>query len=196
LVPDEEDDLATFNTLYRAWCHNPISALCLCLLGGAYGLAGRLVELLGEVDVTVELLVDADRLVRLLESPAFLHVRVQLLRSGSDFEPDLLKSLYGLLMLLPQKSEAFKILDARLGAISSMHMALAGGSGDTRWSAVTGGGQAPALADTSKLGSMRDAVESLERLYNGLLDDFSRVQNLHARAAINKTAEGSLLRSL
>ena len=51
-----------------------ISGSGLCLLGGAYGLAGRLVELLGEVEIIVELLVDADRLVRLLESPAFVHV--------------------------------------------------------------------------------------------------------------------------
>jgi len=171
---EESDDLATFNTLYRAWCHNPVSALCLALLGGAYGLAGRVVELLGDVEVTVDLLVDADRLVRLLESPAFLHVRVQLLRSGGDFEPDLLKALYGVLMLLPQKSDAFKVLDARLAAVSSLHTALGNTHGGDEAQDETG-------------------ADALERLYAGLLEDFTQVQALHARARSAAAQQASLL---
>ncbi|KAH9261544.1 hypothetical protein BASA81_000200 [Batrachochytrium salamandrivorans] len=115
-----------FDQVFQAWCHNPISALALTLLSGAYELAGSLVNVLSTVEVTVELLVDADRLVRLLESPVFLHVRMDLLKSGQGFEPDLLKSLFGLLMLLPQRSEAFVMLNARLSAVTSMHISLNG----------------------------------------------------------------------
>ena len=122
------DDLDTFHVIFKAWCHNPIAALSLCFLSGAHALAGRLVDVLGEAELTVGLLVDADRLVRLLESPAFMHVRMQLLRSGPEFEPELLRALYGVLMLLPQKSDAYVVLQARLGAVTSMHMALAGAS--------------------------------------------------------------------
>lgn len=115
-----------FDQVFQAWCHNPISTLALTLLSGAYELAGSLVNVLSTVEVTVELLVDADRLVRLLESPVFLHVRMDLLKSGQGFEPDLLKSLFGLLMLLPQRSEAFVMLNARLSAVTSMHISLNG----------------------------------------------------------------------
>lgn len=43
-----------------------------------------------------------DKLVQLLESPIFLHLRLQLLDVDSPSYPALLKSLYGILMLLPQ----------------------------------------------------------------------------------------------
>ena len=43
-----------------------------------------------------------DKLVQLLESPIFVHLRLQLLDVHAPSHPDLLRSLYGLLMLLPQ----------------------------------------------------------------------------------------------
>lgn len=43
-----------------------------------------------------------DKLVQLLESPIFLRLRLQLLDVDSPSYPALLKSLYGILMLLPQ----------------------------------------------------------------------------------------------
>lgn len=163
----------TFAALFKAWSHNSVSALCLCLLSGAYGLAGHLVEILGEAELTVELLVDADRLVRLLESPVFLHLRMQLLKSGKEFEPELLKALYGLLMLLPQKSEAFKALDARLSAITSMHIALGGG------------GQRAVIN-----AAVREIDESK---YDELLDEFTRVQAFHMKRRSEQVFEKSLL---
>lgn len=45
-----------------------------------------------------------DKLVQLLESPIFLRLRLQLLDVDSPSYPALLKSLYGILMLLPQVS--------------------------------------------------------------------------------------------
>lgn len=47
-----------------------------------------------------------DKLVQLLESPIFLRLRLQLLDVDSPSYPALLKSLYGILMLLPQVRRA------------------------------------------------------------------------------------------
>jgi hypothetical protein len=58
-----------------------------------------------------------DRLVQLLETPAYAFLRLQLLVPSK--QPDLLKALYGLLMLLPQSS-AFKTLSARLQAVPAV----------------------------------------------------------------------------
>lgn len=63
------------------------------------------------------LLVQVDRLVQLLETPAFAFLRLQLLAPSRY--PDLLKALYGLLMLLPQSS-AFKTLSARLQSVPAV----------------------------------------------------------------------------
>ena len=55
-----------------------------------------------------------DKLVQLIESPIFTHVRLQLLEPERC--PHLLKALWGLLMLLPQ-SPAFTTLKGRLAAV-------------------------------------------------------------------------------
>ena len=55
--------------------------------------------------------------VQLIESPIFIHLRLQLLEPKNY--PFLVKSLYGLLMLLPQ-SPAFKSLKIRLESVSTL----------------------------------------------------------------------------
>ncbi|DAZ98395.1 TPA: hypothetical protein N0F65_000109 [Lagenidium giganteum] len=64
-----------------------------------------------------------DKLVQLLESPIFIHMRLQLLEIQADYHADLVKSLYGLLMLLPQ-SAAFRILRDRLASVTNMATAI------------------------------------------------------------------------
>lgn len=64
-----------------------------------------------------------DKLVQLLESPIFIHMRLQLLEINADYHADLVKSLYGLLMLLPQ-SAAFRILRDRLASVTNMATAI------------------------------------------------------------------------
>jgi len=56
-------------------------------------------------------------LVQLLESPVFLYLRLQLLEP--EKYPFLFKSLYGLLMLLPQ-TKAFETLRNRLTSVTSL----------------------------------------------------------------------------
>lgn len=60
-----------------------------------------------------------DKLVQLLESPVFVHLRLQLLDVESPHHTPLLKSCYGLLMLLPQ-SDAFRSLSDRLTTVCNL----------------------------------------------------------------------------
>ena len=60
-----------------------------------------------------------DKLVQLLESPVFVHLRLQLLDVESPHHAPLLKSCYGLLMLLPQ-SDAYRSLSDRLTAVCNL----------------------------------------------------------------------------
>ena len=57
--------------------------------------------------------------MQLLESPIFIHLRLELLEPANPQHPALLKSLYGLLMLLPQV-KAFHTLRARLDSVSTL----------------------------------------------------------------------------
>lgn len=95
-------DKQVFFALFRSWSHNPVATFSLCLLAQAYDLSSFLILKFAEVDVTVGFLMQIDKLVQLLESPIFIRLRLQLLEVNTKNHVDLLKSLYGLLMLLPQ----------------------------------------------------------------------------------------------
>lgn len=106
-----------FLSLYASWCHSPMAMISLCLQAQAYNHASSIIQSLGEEDINEKFMVQLDKLIRLLETPAFAYLRLQLLEPGKF--PWLLKSLYGLLMLLPQQSVAFKILRTRLKTVPS-----------------------------------------------------------------------------
>jgi len=116
---DAKDGLRVFSKLFHCWCHNPISTFSLCLLAQAYELSYDLIQRFSEIDVTVGLLMQVDTLVQLLESPIFVHMRLQLLDVDSRHHAPLLKSLYGLLMLIPQ-SDAFRSLNDRLTTVCNL----------------------------------------------------------------------------
>eukprot|EP00090_Calanus_glacialis_P024131 TRINITY_DN37461_c0_g1_i1.p1 TRINITY_DN37461_c0_g1~~TRINITY_DN37461_c0_g1_i1.p1 ORF type:complete len:694 (-),score=252.55 TRINITY_DN37461_c0_g1_i1:136-2217(-) len=109
---NSKDSCHLFCCLYQTWCHSQIATVALCLLAGCYGHAGDLIRLIGEQEVTVEMLTELDRLVQLLESPIFTFLRMELL----DGDNELISALYGLLMLLPQ-SEAFSLVKGRLACV-------------------------------------------------------------------------------
>jgi vacuole morphology and inheritance protein 14 len=73
----------------------------------------------GDLDITVDLLVQVDQLVQLLETPVFTYLRLQLLEPAQH--PALLKTLYGLLLLLPQSS-AWVTLSARLQCVPTLQL--------------------------------------------------------------------------
>ncbi|CAK4899798.1 unnamed protein product [Aphanomyces euteiches] len=71
---------------------------------------------------SVGFLMQIDKLVQLLESPIFIQLRLQLLETHAPYHINLMKSMYGLLMLLPQ--ETFRTLRDRLASVTSMAMAI------------------------------------------------------------------------
>ncbi|KAG6817894.1 hypothetical protein H0H87_001726 [Tephrocybe sp. NHM501043] len=111
-----QDGQALFTTLYRSWCHNAVAVFSLCLLAQAYEHASNLLYIFADLEITVQMLVQVDKLVQLIESPIFTYIRLQLLEP--ERYPHLFKCLYGLLMLLPQSS-AFISLRNRLNAVNS-----------------------------------------------------------------------------
>lgn len=113
---ESKDGQMLFSSLYRSWCHNAVAAFALCLLAQAYEHASNVLQIFAELELTVPLLVQIDKLVMLIESPVFTNLRLQLLEP--DKYPYLPKCLYGLLMILPQSS-AFVSLRARLAVVNS-----------------------------------------------------------------------------
>lgn len=114
---DTKDGQTFFVSLFRSWCHNAVATFSLCLLAQAYEQASNLLQIFAELEITVNLLIQIDKLVQLLESPVFTYLRLQLLEP--EKHPYLYKCLYGLLMLLPQSS-AFAALKNRLNSVSAI----------------------------------------------------------------------------
>uniref|UniRef100_A0A672R7D0 Protein VAC14 homolog n=1 Tax=Sinocyclocheilus grahami TaxID=75366 RepID=A0A672R7D0_SINGR len=109
-----QESCALFCCLYRSWCHNPVATVSLCFLTQNYQHAYDLIQKFGDLEVTVDFLMEVDKLVQLIESPIFTYLRLQLL--DVEHNPYLIKALYGLLMLLPQ-SQAFQLLSHRLSCV-------------------------------------------------------------------------------
>ena len=169
---------ALFATLYKSWCHSPVSVLSLCLLAQAYDLSSCLVMRFSEIEVTVGFLMGIDKLVQLLESPIFLQLRLHLLGSGGDFRPALLKALYGILMLLPQ-SAAYTTLRDRLSAASQLQVAL------------NAGGASVSSKDDAKRRAAASASDGSRHV--DLLRHFSQVQSVHADARERALKQRSLV---
>ena len=109
-----QESVSLFVCLYKPWCNHPVAALSLCLLTQNYVHAADLAQKFGELDVTVDLLTEVDKLVQLIESPIFTYLRLQLLHPQTY--PHLIQTLFGLLMLMPQ-TETFQYLRNRLDCI-------------------------------------------------------------------------------
>lgn len=113
-----EENWNLFSTLFKSWCFDASSAISLCLLTSNYYLSHLVIKSLADLEITSRLLLQLDVLIQLLELPIFVKLRLQLL------DPlrysDLYKSLYGLLMILPQ-STTFQNLRNRVSTISVFH---------------------------------------------------------------------------
>ncbi|KAL2072276.1 hypothetical protein VTL71DRAFT_11619 [Oculimacula yallundae] len=114
---ETKDGQTFFVALFRSWCYNAVATFSLCLLAQAYEQAYNLLQIFAELEMTVNMLIQIDKLVQLLESPVFTYLRLQLLEP--EKHPHLYKCLYGLLMLLPQSS-AFAALKNRLNSVSAI----------------------------------------------------------------------------
>ena len=91
-----------------------MATLALCLLSQNYQHASDLVHKFTDIEITAGLLKEIDKLVQLLESPIFSFLRLQLL--DPEGQASLVRTLYGLLMVLPQ-SAAFSSLKQRLSCV-------------------------------------------------------------------------------
>ena len=114
------DGPKVFVSLFRCWCHNPVATFSLCLLAQAFDLSFALVKRFSQMeDVSVGFLMQIDKLVHLLESPVFVHLRLKLLDVESKNHASLLKSIYGILLCLPQ-GDAYRLLNNRLTTVCNL----------------------------------------------------------------------------
>lgn len=167
------EDWQLFASLFQSWCHNPPSAISLCLLTTNYELSYLIIKNLSELEVTSQLLIQLDVLVQLLELPIFMKLRLNLLEP--ERHPYLFKTLYGLLMILPQ-SNTFMSLRNRLTTVSNYN----GHSGSSQFHVAT-----PLTTPTPSSGSATTTTGSSsnqsirrKRIYE-MLDKFIKVQDKH-----------------
>ncbi|OQD82551.1 hypothetical protein PENANT_c021G08705 [Penicillium antarcticum] len=165
-----QDGQMFFVALFRSWCHNAVSTFSLCLLAQAYEQAYNLLQIFAELEMTVNMLIQIDKLVQLLESPVFTYLRLQLLEP--EKYPYLYKCLYGVLMLLPQSS-AFAALKNRLNSVSNIGFLHSG----PRSTAQT----APSSFDRSSGPRLKTRDENTIRWVD-LLDKFKSVQERARRS--------------
>ncbi|WZH46492.1 vacuolar protein 14 C-terminal Fig4p binding-domain-containing protein [Fusarium acuminatum] len=132
---EARDGQTLFVALFRSWCYNAVATFSLCLLAQAYEQAYNLLQIFGELDMTVNMLIQVDKLVQLIESPVFTcklyfnhrfivrrlisHTDLRLQLLEPEKYPFLYKCMYGILMLLPQSS-AFAALKNRLNSVSAI----------------------------------------------------------------------------
>lgn len=69
--PDSRDGQIFFVALFRAWCYNAVATFSLCLLAQSYEQAYHLLQVFADLEMTVNMLIQIDKLVQLLESPVF-----------------------------------------------------------------------------------------------------------------------------
>ncbi|XP_042294685.1 protein VAC14 homolog isoform X2 [Sceloporus undulatus] len=140
-----------------------------------YKHAYDLIQKFGDLEVTVDFLIEVDKLVQLIECPIFTYLRLQLLDVKSN--PYLIKALYGLLMLLPQSS-AFQLLSHRLQCVPNPELMQA----------------AAAAADSSKTGlGFKKAATNTPIDYAELLQHFEKVQDKHLQVRHQRAARGENL---
>jgi vacuole morphology and inheritance protein 14 len=191
-----DNDKITFNSLFRCWTHNAVATFSLCLLGQAYHISAALIQKFAEADVTVGFLMQIDKLVQLLESPIFIQLRLHLLETDSILREDLLKSLYGLLMLLPQ-SQAYKTLSDRLATVSSLHMHIGLLHTHQQQRMIMGNGvnnqvnNGKKITDGGRKGSLPETVD-MEGVDN-LVQHFESIQLKHTEFRLSTLRTKSLL---
>ncbi|OAL62956.1 vacuole morphology and inheritance protein [Trichophyton rubrum] len=186
---ETKDGQMFFVALFRSWCHNSVATFSLCLLAQAYEQAYNLLQIFAELEMTVNMLIQIDKLVQLLESPVFTcksipgapeveaatnsvkDLRLQLLEP--DKYPYLYKCLYGLLMLLPQSS-AFAALKNRLNSVSNIGLLYAG----MRPPTLTG---STSTGPYERSGRLKSREESVIR-WADLLEKFKSVQERSRRS--------------
>jgi vacuole morphology and inheritance protein 14 len=139
-----------------------LATVSLCFLTQNYRHAYDLIQKFGDLEVSVDFLMEVDKLVQLIESPIFTYLRLQLLDVENN--PYLIKALYGLLMLLPQ-SQAFQLLSHRLRCVPNPELLR------------TADDSASAEPRAQQVAARRASHAPMD--YRELLEHFDRVQSKH-----------------
>ncbi|CAR26542.1 ZYRO0B12232p [Zygosaccharomyces rouxii] len=179
------DDGMFFNTLFKSWCYNPVSVISLCLVSENYELAYSVLQAYVNYDLTLNDLVQLDVLVQLLESPVFTRLRLQLLEQQRY--PFLHKSLYGILMILPQ-SKAFDILNRRLSSVNNWTWQPS--SGNTIYKQ---GNSSSSLGLNCDIDTSSRSVSQSPLHHQELLDTFNKVCETESPSLIYTDIYGSEL---
>lgn len=168
-----QESCALFCCLYRSWCHNPVATVSLCFLTQNYKHAYDLIQKFGDLEVTVDFLMEVDKLVQLIESPIFTYLRLQLLDVENN--PYLIKALYGLLMLLPQ-SQAFQLLSQRLQCVPNPEL-------------MRTVDESKHMDSKQQVVSKRASHTQMD--YSELLQHFERVQSKHLEVRHQRSGRAS-----
>ncbi|TPX42728.1 hypothetical protein SeLEV6574_g05444 [Synchytrium endobioticum] len=179
---DQKDGSALFTTLYKSWAHNAVATFSLCLLAGCYDHAYHLISSFAELEITVSLLVQIDRLVQLLESPVFTGLRLQLLEP--DRHPALYKCMYGILMLLPQSS-AYATLRNRLSSINGLVTMFGPGAATNAQQSSSGGAssKSPNVSGRSKSNETAPKWTELMLIFRNMQAKHERARRIGARSS-------------
>eukprot|EP01083_Nonionella_stella_P286811 976219_1 len=175
LLEGKKSGQELFIALFNSWGHISVATLSLCLLAQAYELGCSLVFNFADIEVTVGFLMQIDKLVQLIDSPIFMHLRLQLLEPQRH--PFLLKILYGILMLLPQSS-SYEKLSSRLRSASQL-------------------GSISCIPD-SKFAKSKDPIrvsETKQLDFRKLLDQFNSIQSSHTMKRKDELCSKSLMNS-
>ena len=107
-----------FEKIFTTWSFNPISTLIICFISEYFELSYHLILKFGEIKLEQENYLQLAQLVQLLESAIFNNIRILLLEPIKNIY--LVKTMYGILMLLPQ-GKAYQILSKRMKNIEMLY---------------------------------------------------------------------------
>lgn len=113
----DKDSMEFFNKLYKTWSFNPVSTLILCIVSGFYELSYRLILKFSDIKFENDYFIQLAQLIQLFESSSFTNIRILLLEPHKNIY--LVKTLYGILLILPQ-GKAYQALSKRLKTIESL----------------------------------------------------------------------------
>ena len=103
-----------FSKIYNVWSFNPISLLIYCIITENFELSYNIILNLVKVKLEEDYYIHLGQLVQLLESEMYNYIRMKLLEPANNIY--LVKSFYGILMLLPQ-GVAYNNLSKRMNNI-------------------------------------------------------------------------------
>jgi len=119
-----------FHILLHSFAHNLVSAVSLCLWGGAYLTVSLSLHQINSLDINLLFFLEVDQLIELLERPLFRHIHLRMLETDHESNDEgrgamLFRALKSLLMLLPQ-STSYSILRDRLLTVSKFRQTTMG----------------------------------------------------------------------